>query len=333
MLSDQTIRHLNDVLSRPDFTQTKYEIVGELGRGGMGTVYVAADRELEREVAIKVSNAVTSHPEFEARMRREAGIIAKLEHPGIVPIHDIGRLPDGRLFYVMKRVDGRLLSDVIAASDNRDDLLQVLVRVCEPVAFAHAHGVVHRDLKPENVMVGSFGEVLVMDWGVAKVLAEPTPEPDAGPVARTEPGQTDPGTVMGTPGYMPPEQALGHSEQVDARADVFALGAILYAMITRADPPVEPGADMDQGLRGHKSIPKRLRAICTKAMSVDRERRYAGAGELAADIRRFGAGLPVEAYPESVWERAGRLIVIYRTPILLVLAYLIMRLVVALVSG
>lgn len=333
MLSDQTIRHLNDVLSRPNFTRTKYEIVGELGRGGMGTVYVATDRELEREVAIKVSNAVTSHPEFEARMRREAGIIARLEHPGIVPIHDIGRLPDGRLFYVMKRVDGQLLSDVIAVSDNRDELLQVLVRVCEPVAFAHAHGVVHRDLKPENVMVGSFGEVLVMDWGVAKLLAEPTPEPGGGPVSQPAPGQTDPGTVMGTAGYMSPEQALGKSELVDARADVFALGAILFAMITRTEPPVRAGADVSRVLREHKAIPKRLRAICAKAMAVDRERRYRGAGELAAELVRFGTGQLVEAYPEALWERLGRLIAVYRTPILLVLAYLIMRLVVAVLSG
>lgn len=333
MLSDQTIQHLSDVLSRPDFSATKYTIVGELGRGGMGTVYVATDRELERDVAIKVSNTLSSHPEFEARMRREAGIIARLEHPGIVPLHDIGRLPDGRLFYVMKRVDGLLLSDVIAASDDRDELLQVLVRVCEPVAFAHAHGVVHRDLKPENVMVGSFGEVLVMDWGVAKLLAEPAHEAAVEPVIRAEPGRTDPGTVMGTPGYMSPEQALGQSELVDARADVFALGAILFAMITRTDPPIEPGTDVTHVLRVQRAIPKRLRAICAKAMAVDRDQRYRGASDLAADLGQFRSGQPVDAYPEAVWERLGRLIIMYRTPILLVLAYLIMRLAVALMSG
>src|SRR2546426_4674209 len=161
----------------------------------MGTVYAARDPELDRRIALKVLNAPDAAGEEAARLSEEARILARLEHPGIVPVHDLGTLPDGRLFYVMKLVRGRRLDDAMANAALHARL-RTFERICDAVAFAHAQGVVHRDLKPENVMVGPFGEVLVLDWGVAKILGRGE-EPDC--------------TILGTAGYMPPEQARGET--------------------------------------------------------------------------------------------------------------------------
>ncbi|HET8774984.1 MAG TPA: serine/threonine-protein kinase [Thermoanaerobaculia bacterium] len=197
-LSDDTIARLREITEQPDLTGTRYELVRELGRGGMGIVYEVRDRELDRSVAMKVLVEAMAE-----EWRAEAKIIAALEHPGIVPVHDAGDLPDGRYYYTMKLVRGERLDVWAAQGHMRTERLRLLVRICEPVAFAHANGVVHRDLKPENVMVGEFGAVLVMDWGVAN--------------------------IAGTPGYMAPERSR------DARSDVYALGAILAFLV--GDPP------------------------------------------------------------------------------------------------
>ncbi|MDP9191061.1 MAG: serine/threonine protein kinase [Acidobacteriota bacterium] len=200
-LSDDAVAHLQEITELPDLSGTRYDLVRELGRGGMGVVYEVRDRELERNVAMKV---------VEKEWRAEARIIAALEHPGIVPIHDAGTLPDGRLYYTMKLVRGARLDVWASQNHGLTERLRLFARVCEPVAFAHANGVVHRDLKPENVMAGEFGAVLVMDWGIAGV---------------------------GTPGYMAPEQTRG--EGADARSDVHALGAML-AFLFRGDPIPRP---------------------------------------------------------------------------------------------
>ena len=187
-LSDDTLEHLRRVTEWPDFEGTRYRARALLGRGGMGAVYLAEDRELDREVAIKVLGTVT--PDAAARLRQEALILGRLEHPGIVPIHDAGTLPDGRVYYVMKRVRGERLDAHVRAGRPIQDLLGVFERICDAVAFAHARGVIHRDLKPENVMVGEFGEVLVLDWGVAKVLHETERSGRGGGVrARTPPAR------------------------------------------------------------------------------------------------------------------------------------------------
>lgn len=355
-LSDDVVEHLRRIAPWPDLSGTRYTPVDVIARGGMGTVYLARDEELGRDVALKVSNAATTHTELETRMRREARVLARLEHPGIVPIHDAGALPDGRSYYVMKRVDGVTLSEHTRASHSTSDLLGVFERICEPVAFAHSRGVIHRDLKPENIMVGSFGEVLVMDWGVAKLLDDPhdslpAPVPDdaaarpedppapAGPTspslpvgaAEVTPVLTDPGTVMGTPGYMPPEQAFGLVESVDRRADVYALGAILLHMLT-GSPPANPSAGPRSAPR-EAAIPKRLRAIIRKATSAEPGERYASAAELAEDVARYRAGESVSAYRETILDRLGRFATTYRAAIFLVLAYLLMRLIVAVIVG
>ena len=305
-LSNATVAHLRRVAEWPDLGATKYRLIGELGRGGMGTVYLAEDTALDRRVALKVVATAASAPEAAERMLREARILAGLEHPGIVPIHDAGALPDGRVFYAMKRVDGQRL-DVLAGTLPLPERLRIFRRICEAVAFAHARGVIHRDLKPENVMVGSFGEVLVMDWGVAKVLSEAAPPFSAAPNARTG-GGTAEGTVVGTPDYMAPEQAEGAVESTGPRADVYALGGIL-AFLLRPEPVA----------------PKPLDAAVAKAKARRPEDRYASAAELSAEITRYLEGERVLAHSEGVLERAGRVFARYRAAILLIAAYLVVR--------
>ncbi|HEV2853535.1 MAG TPA: serine/threonine-protein kinase [Thermoanaerobaculia bacterium] len=308
-LSDAALRHLREVADLPDLSGTPYEVVETLGRGGMGTVYRALDHRLDREVALKVVQISEVADGDVDRLLREARVLARLEHPGIVPVHDAGRLPDGRAFYAMKRVRGRRL-DEHARTVSLPERLRAFQRICEAVAFAHAHGVIHRDLKPENVMVGPFGEVLVMDWGVAKVTGLP-PVP-AGEEGRGGEG-TAHGTILGTPGYMAPEQERGEVDRIDERTDVWALGAILRFLLGNEEPP------------------RPLEAIRRRAMAEEPEGRYPKVEDLAADLSRYLAGLPVGAHREGILERAGRFTRRHRTPILLILAYLVMRVILILV--
>jgi serine/threonine protein kinase len=371
-LSDDTVDHLRRVADWPDLTGTRYDIVEKIGAGGMGTVYEAEDHELRRRVALKILSDPSVDRGLADRMLEEARIIAQLEHPGIVPVHDVGRLPDGRIFYVMKRIRGRRLDEHVEGARSVAQRLRIFERICEAVAFAHAHGVIHRDLKPQNVMLGAFGEVLVLDWGVAKVLAEakspteagtpagakdavtdhhadddpaptdddPTHDTDATVTHRHE--QTIEGTVIGTPAYMAPEQARGQVSLVDERSDVYALGAILYFLLTgRAPMPESTPAvgvwgrgptsrdvnesDIIPPRRLERTIPKSLNAICMKALSPNPDDRYNGAEALSEDVRRHLSAESVSAYRENLFERCRRFVSKYRTAVLLVLAYLLMR--------
>ena len=196
-LNDAVLDHLRHVAALPDLTATRYELEGEIGRGGLGVVYAARDRQLGRRVALKV---------LDSALAGEAQLIARLEHPAIVPIYETGTLPDGRAFYTMKLVAGARLDHYLAGAPTLNERLRVIRRAGEALAFAHTRDVIHRDLKPQNVMVGEFGEVYVMDWGV-----------DA---------------VAGTPAFRAPDARL------DRRSDIYALGAVLQFML----PPSAPAA-------------------------------------------------------------------------------------------
>lgn len=318
------IARLREAVEIPDLAGTPYDAVDVIGRGGMGVVFRVHDRELRRDVALKVLSAREVSDEARVRMLDEARILAQLEHPGIVPVHDVGVLPDGRVFYTMKLVRGSRLDDY--ASDVRDigDLLRVFMRTCEAVAFAHSQGVVHRDLKPGNVMVGAFGEVLVLDWGVAKLLGrEQGPEvvaPESESSQPPAPGErvnTATGAILGTPGFMAPEQERGESTRVDRRSDVYALGAMLRQML--------------ESSRAHR-VPRRLRAICTQATAFDPDARYPDAASLSADVQRFVDGQSVSAYHEPWPERARRVASKHRIAITLVAAYVLMRALIFLVN-
>jgi serine/threonine protein kinase len=329
-LSNDVVTHLREVATWPELPSDRYVLRRPIGRGGMGTVYLATDDLLQREVAVKVSNSPVSTGDLEARLRQEARVLARLEHPGIVPVHDAGVLEDGRLFYVMKRVRGDTLAASAEALTVEARALSVFERVVDAVAFAHARGVVHRDLKPSNVMLGSFGEVLVLDWGVARLVREAAEDdgPDRGdgkPPTPIATDRTDAGTRLGTPGFMPPEQARGDASAAGPAADVYSLGALLYWMLTRE----APGEAAETNARRLQSLtprpPKRLRALIVKCLAPDPSARYPDAGALAADLERYRAGQSVSAHRETTLDLVGRWYQSYRGAILLVAAYLVMR--------
>jgi serine/threonine protein kinase len=238
-------------------------------------------------------------------------------------VHDAGTLADGRVFYAMKFVEGERLDALVMRMIAIPDRLRIFQRICEAVAFAHARGILHRDLKPENIMVGPFGEVLVMDWGVAKILREDPEqrerrtsegvEGSRNPHVVTKSLKTEHGTILGTPGYMAPEQARGEIESVDERADIYSLGAILK-FLTKASSTIESGC-----------VPKPVAAIAQKAMGEEPASRYGSVGDLAEDVARCLDGAPVSAYPENIFQKAARWATRYRVAIGLVVAYLVVR--------
>jgi serine/threonine protein kinase len=267
----------------------------------------AASAPLGRRVALKVLDVPDPGGNLAERLTREATILARLEHPGIAPVHDVGRLPDGRVFYAMKYVEGPRL-DAFAASDaGVPERLRVFQRVVDAVAFAHDRGVIHRDLKPENIMVGPFGEVLVMDWGLAKALADPASDETHGtqPTARGDGRHTSHGTILGTPGYMAPEQERGDVKSLDERTDVYALGALLAFLVGRSSPA--------------------LAAISAKAMSENKLDRYGSAAALGSEIDRYLEGRRVEADQEGPLRMAARVYARHRVAFWLIVAYLAVR--------
>ncbi len=330
---------------RPDYPELPvvprehYTIERELARGGMGRISAARDRRLGRAVALK--EILVDEPGVRERFEREARITARLMHPAIVPLLEAGRWPDGSPFFAMKLVEGQPL-DVAARPlrtlRERLTLLPSVIAAVEALAFAHSHGVIHRDLKPQNVLVGAYGETVVIDWGLAKEVGADAAEPSlapgrrhgadssaapaARPAAASRPtsasgeGATVAGAVMGTPAYMPPEQAAG--EPLDGTADVYALGALLYQVLAGAPPYSGRSVDtvLEAVLRGPPpalaerapEVPPELAAIVARAMARRREDRYASAVELAADLRRFQTGQLVGAHRYTAWQRVARLV-------------------------
>ncbi len=325
-LSDTALDRLREAAEWPDLTGSRYQAIEQIGQGGMATVFRVRDTVLNRICAMKVLRLPDDASGIGPRLRLESRILADLEHPGIVPVHDAGELPDGRPYYVMKYVRGRRLDDVVHDGVDLAERLRIFERVCEAVAFAHSRGVIHRDLKPENVMTGEYGEVLVLDWGVARVLEDGAGRDDTGDTAFEDDGGADRpvtrhGTVLGTPGYMAPEQATGVCGGVSPGSDVYALGGILWFILSGEHPPADPGAYVPVS----GSVPVRLLAISQKARALDPADRYETVEHLAADVRRFLEGSAVGAYRETLWDRLGRLAHRHRVAILLVLAYLLLR--------
>lgn len=223
-----------------ELSEERYALVGLIAAGGMGVVYRAWDDALKRDVAVKIIHDHYADAANIRRFRNEATISAQLQHPGIPPVYDLGSLPDGKPFLAMKLVEGRTLESLIRHERATINVAGVFEAIAQALGYAHSRGVIHRDLKPSNVMVGSFGEVQVMDWGLAKVLDGKLPDPDEAPLPRGSmpdvSSRTAVGCALGTPAYMPPEQATGSVEKVNEASDVFGLGGILCAMLTGAAP-------------------------------------------------------------------------------------------------
>ncbi len=329
-----------------DLSLGRFQLLSEIGRGGMGRVLEARDPELRRLVAVKVvidPSAVTDAQL--ARFVAEAQVTAQLEHPNIVPVHDVGATDDGEIYFVMKKVEGRSLRDVLTRFALGDDatastwtphrLLTAFSQVCDAVAYAHDRGVLHRDLKPDNIMVGRFGEVLLMDWGVARVreAGEPAggvreePDPDALDTQIAEPtgsgvervfvARTMDGAAIGTPGYMSPEQSRGDLDRLDGRSDVWSLGAILYELL--CGKPAYTGANVfamlfaaakgppeDVRARSDRRVPDEIADVCMKAMATDPAERFQSAAALGAAVRAYLDGSKRRAAAEQRLAEADR---------------------------
>ncbi len=329
-----TVDHVGDD-DAPLCCPARYRVLRPHAKGGLGEVFVAEDRELHREVALKEIQKPHAHdPHSRSRFLLEAEVNGRLEHPGVVPVYSLGSYRDGRPFYAMRLIRGESLKEAIqrfhAADVPRWDpgerglalrqLLGQFVAVCNVVAYAHSRGVLHRDIKPANVMLGKFGETLVVDWGLAKVVGRPEGEA-AGEEATLRPSSGDSqatvaGTAIGTPAYMSPEQATGRLDLIGPASDIYSLGATLYALLTGQAPfrgndqgellrCVSRGEWVPPG-RVKKGVPAALDAVCRKAMALRPQDRYATAQALAADVEHWLADEPVTAYREPLRRRLGR---------------------------
>jgi hypothetical protein len=295
----------------------RYEYVREIGAGGVGSVHCVRDRMLLRQVALKILDPVLArNPSQVERFINEAQINAQLEHPNIVPVHEIALAADGPKYFTMKLVEGVNLHDWIVtagrpggALEALHDMIAAFLKVCDAMAFAHSRGVIHCDLKPGNVMVGAYGEVYLMDWGLARL--RDASRRSGITVSSSEGGSARPhGRVLGTPGFMAPEQAHGREAEYSERTDVFGLGAVLFAILTGRSP--FSGANLDEALADARAcqitfpaapplqLPARLCRIAARAMERDPAQRYGGVLELKADVESFlrgGFHFPTRPYP------------------------------------
>jgi tetratricopeptide (TPR) repeat protein len=317
----------------------RYVPGAEIARGGMGRILAAEDRLLGRPVALKRMR--TAADDLEKRFLREQRITARLQHPAIVPIYDAGVLEGGDPFFVMRLVKGESLDRAVAKATSMDERLRLLaavIGVVDAVAYAHGERVVHRDLKPQNILIGPFGEVVVLDWGLARELERTDPNDGTGALTRSDdpgdasddPAATRAGEVLGTPGYMAPEQSDGRA--ADTRSDVYGLGAVLYHVLTGGAPHAERSTTTADPSNREAALPIRdrapaapldLLAIVDRAMATDPDARYASARELAEDLKRWQAGRLVEAHRYSPGDLVRRFIRRYRAPLLVAMAALV----------
>jgi serine/threonine-protein kinase len=312
-------------------------------QGGLGEIFVAHDGELDRDVAVKqILPGSADDPESRSRFVREAMVTGRLEHPGIVPVYGLGRDAAGRPFYAMRYVKGDTLAEVIrrfhegAKAGGKPawrraefrELLGRFLDVCNVIDYAHSRGVIHRDVKPRNIMLGPFGETLVLDWGLAKELMQPGEQPDSEPGASlSSPGPlfagTIPGMAVGTPEFMSPEQAAGQPGRVGPANDVYSLGATFYCLLTDRPPfrDPDPNLTLEKVRRGafplpraiDPTIPRPLEAICRKAMALEPAARYASPHALAEDLERWLADEPVSAWREPWSTNVRRRLAQHRT--------------------
>jgi len=324
----------------------RYRLVGEIDHGGQGAILRVWDEDLQRPLAMKtmlgrLSKTGDTPPAASralARFLEEAQVTGQLDHPGVVPVHELGLDAEGRVYFTMKLVRGENLKAVYEkVAEGREGwtearALGVLLKVCEAMSYAHAKGVIHRDLKPGNVMVGRYGEVHVMDWGLARVMGQEdrrdlriSEQPAVSQViterskhadgSADSPLVTMDGHVVGTPSYMPPEQALGKVDEIGPHSDVYALGAMLYHLLARHAPYVKPGMKLSNYAIWYKAqegppdplhersprAPTELVAICEKAMAHDWHERYPDMGALAEDLRAYLEHRVVRAYRVGAW--------------------------------
>ena len=325
-------------LNRPEVAgdqQQRFEVREELASGGLGEVFVARDRQLNRNVALKqIRQRLVDHPSANDRFLLEAEITGRLEHPGVVPVYALGQKADGQYYYTMRLIRGVTLEDEIksyfddeananAGSMNLKlrGLLRRFIDVCNTIDYAHSRGVVHRDLKPANIMLGKYGETLVVDWGLAKQVgveeyAESRPESLLVPGGTSGSSATQFGSAIGTPHYMSPEQAAGRLDRIGPASDVYSLGATFFHLLTGVPPhrgstvevlldKIQHG-DFPSPRSVRHSVARPLEAICLKAMSLRVSERYASAREMASDIDRWLADQPVDAYQEPWLASVGR---------------------------
>ncbi|MEO7096303.1 MAG: serine/threonine-protein kinase, partial [Polyangiales bacterium] len=312
----------------PSMPPARYQIGEEIARGGMGRVVEATDTTLGRVVALK--EALSLDPDSLRRFARETRITARLEHPAIVPVHDAGVGPNGAPYYVMRKIGGKPLEKFVATGETLESRLALvphMVAAANAIAHAHERGIVHRDIKPSNILVGDLGEVIVIDWGLAKVIDEVEDE-TGGPVL-VDPDdslKTRAGIVYGTPGFMAPEQLRG--KPVDARCDVYALGATLYHLLSRKPPhhaltadammkaavnaPPTPIGELVTG------VPPELSTIIDKALAHDPDERYQDARALAEDLNRFLTGQLVASHHYTPRERVARFVRKHKVPVIAV---------------